>query len=77
MPTPTAVLVTRLQAAADAAIAKMLASRQAPATATLSDIERSARLAGREVEQAIAAALAAESAAEWTAPPVCTECKKK
>jgi len=77
MRTPTALLVTRLQAVAAAAISNMLATRQAPATATLSDIERSARLAGREVEQAIAAALVEESAAEWTAPPVCAACKKK
>lgn len=77
MPTPTALLVTRLEAAADAAIAKMLARRHAPATATLSDIEQSARVAGQEIEQAIAAALVEESAAEWTAPPACATCKKK
>ena len=77
MPTPTALLITRLQAAADAAISNMLATRRPPATASLSDIEQSARLAGREIEQAIAAALVEESAAEWTVPPECADCKKK
>jgi len=64
MPKSDTGLVTHLRVKAEAAIAKAAAARQRPATATLADIERTALSAGREIEQAIAQALADESAAE-------------
>jgi NADH pyrophosphatase NudC (nudix superfamily) len=72
-----AELEARLRAATEAAIAKVLAERQLPAAATLADIERVARSAGQEIEQAIASALAQESAAELAAWPHCPQCGQK
>ena len=66
-----------LRSVAGAAVAKALAERPAPAQATLADIERVARSAGQQVEQAIASALAQESAAELLAWPNCPECGQK
>jgi len=70
-------LEARLRAATEAAIAKVLAERSLPAEATLADIERVARSAGQEIEQAIAGALAQESAAELVAWPHCPHCGQK
>ncbi len=72
-----AELEARLRAAAEAAIAKALAERKAPIEATLADIERVARSAGQEIEQAVATALAQESAAELAAWPNCPQCGQK
>ncbi len=72
-----AELESRLRAAADAALAKVLAERKAPAEATLADIEQVARSAGQQIAQAIASELARESAAEWTAWPTCAQCGQK
>ena len=70
-------LKARLQAAATTAIEKALAKRKLPAEATLADIERCAREAGQEIEQAIATVLAEESAAQPVDAPACPTCKKK
>ena len=72
-----AELAARLRAKAETAIAKALAERKLPADATLADIERSAMSAGRQIEQAIAQALAEESAAEVPAWPNCPACGQK
>jgi len=72
-----AELNARLHAAADAAIAQVLAERKLPADASLADIERVARSAGQQIEQAIAAVLAQESAAAWPAWPNCPQCGQK
>ena len=77
MSDPEAELEVRLQAAAHAAVAKVLAERKAPAEATLADIERAARSAGQQLEQAVASALAQESAAELPAWPNCPQCGQK
>jgi ribosomal protein S27AE len=77
MSNPENELSDRLQAAAQATIAKALAERKLPAEATLADIERVARCAGAEIEQAIARALAQESAAELPAWPNCPRCGQK
>lgn len=77
MPDPDAELKARLRAATDAAIAKVLAERKLPAEATLADIERVALEAGHEIEQAIAEALAQESAASLPAWPNCPQCGQK
>jgi len=77
MSNPEAELEARLMADAKAAIAKALAERPAPAEATLADIERAARRAGQHIEQAIATALAQESAAELTVWPTCPQCGQK
>jgi NADH pyrophosphatase NudC (nudix superfamily) len=77
MSNPETELTDRLQTAANAAIAKALAERKLPAQATLADIERAARSAGAEIEQAIASALAQESAAALPAWPNCPQCGQK
>lgn len=77
MPKSDAELAARLRAKAEAAIAKALAARKLPAEASLADIERTALSAGREIEQAIAQALAEESAAEVPAWPTCPHCGQK
>jgi len=77
MSQPQAELEACLRTAAEAALAKALAERQAPAEATLADIERVARRAGQQIEQAIASALAQESAAELPAWPNCPQCRQK
>ena len=77
MSNPEAELEVRLMSEAKAAIAKALAERQAPAQATLADIERTARSAGQQIEQAVASALAQESAAELPAWPDCPQCGQK
>ncbi len=69
-----AEMEARLRAAANAAIAKVLAERKAPAEATLADIERAALAAGQQIQQAIANALAQEGVAAWVARPVCPQC---
>lgn len=77
MPRSNAELEARLRAKAEAAIAKALAARKLPAEASLADIERTALSAGREIEQAIAQALAEESAAEVPTWPTCPDCGQK
>ena len=77
MPERDAELAARLEAAAKAAIAKVLAERKLPAEATLADIEQAALAAGAELEQAIAAELARESAAALPAWPDCPQCGQK
>ena len=72
-----AELEARLRAAAEAALAKALAERKAPGQATLADIERVARSAGQQIEQAIASALVQESAAELPAWPKCPQCGQR
>jgi hypothetical protein len=72
-----AELKARLRATTDEAIAKVLAERKLPAEATLADIERVALEAGRVIEQAIAEALAQESAAAWAAWPNCPQCGQR
>jgi NADH pyrophosphatase NudC (nudix superfamily) len=72
-----AELRARLHAAADAAIGQVLAERKLPADASLADIERVARTAGQQIEQAIAAALAQESAAALPDWPNCPKCGQK
>ena len=72
-----AELEVHLRAATEAAIAKVLAERKLPAEATLADIERVTLAAGHQIEQAIAAALTQESAAELPAWPICPECGQK
>ena len=72
-----AELAARLEAAAKAAIAKVLAERKSPAEATLADIEQAALAAGAEIQQVIAAELARESAQELPAWPDCPECGQK
>lgn len=77
MPEPEAKLKAFLVAAAEAAVVKALAERALPAQATLADIERVARSAGQQLEQAVATALAQESAAEVSAWPNCPHCGQK
>jgi hypothetical protein len=77
MPDPDAKLEARLRAATEAAIAKVIAERKRPAAATLADIERVALEAGHQLEQAIAEALAQESAAALPAWPHCPQCGQK
>jgi NADH pyrophosphatase NudC (nudix superfamily) len=77
MPETEAELKARLDAAAETAIAQVLAERKLPADASLVDIERVARSAGQQIEQAIAAALAQESAAVLPAWPNCPQCGQK
>ncbi len=77
MSNPETELEARLMAKAKAAIAKALAERKAPAQATLADIERVARGAGQQIEQAMATALAEESAAELPPWPKCPQCGQK
>lgn len=77
MSDPEAELKARLVVAAEAAIAKALAERALPAQAQLADIERVARSAGQQLEQAVARALAQESAAEVSAWPTCPHCGQK
>ncbi len=72
-----AELAARLEAAAKAAIAKLLAERPLPAEATLSEIEQAALAAGAEIQQAIAAELARESAQELPPWPHCPQCGQK
>jgi NADH pyrophosphatase NudC (nudix superfamily) len=70
-------LVARLEVAAKAAIAKALAESPLPAEATLEDIERAALAAGTQIQQAIAAELAQESAAVLPDWPSCPQCGQK
>jgi tRNA(Ile2) C34 agmatinyltransferase TiaS len=72
-----AEIAARLEAAAKAAIAKVLAERKLPAEASLADIEQTALAAGAAIEQAIAAELARESAAVLPAWPNCPQCGQK
>jgi hypothetical protein len=77
MPERDAELVARLEAAAKAAIAKVLAERKLPGEASLADIEQAALAAGAEIQKVIAAELARESAAELPAWPDCPQCGQK
>lgn len=77
MPRPNAELKARLLAEAEAAIEKLLAERVAPGEASLGDIERVALNAGQQIEEAIASALAAESALELPPWPSCPQCGQK
>ena len=77
MPNANAELAARLEAAAKAAIAKVLAERKRPAEASLADIEQAALAAGAEIQQAIAAELAQASATALPAWPDCPACGKK
>jgi DNA repair exonuclease SbcCD ATPase subunit len=77
MPTPNAELKARLMAEAEAAIDQLLATRRAPAEASLADIEREARTASQQIAQAVTSALVAESAAELPTWPNCPQCGRK
>ena len=77
MPERDAELAARLEAAAKAAIAKVLAERKPPAEASLADIEQVALAAGAAIQQAIAAELARESAAALPPWPTCPQCRGK
>lgn len=77
MPTPEAELKARLMTEAAATIDQLLATRKAPAEASLADIEQVARTAGQQLAQAVTAALVAESAAELPAWPQCPMCGRK
>jgi hypothetical protein len=77
MPDRDVELRARLQAEAEAAIEKLLATRKAPAQARLADIEQVVRAAGQQFEQALTAALVAESAAELAPWPTCPQCGQK
>ena len=77
MPRPNAELKARLLAEAEAAIEKLLAERVTPGEASLADIERVALTAGQQLEEAIATALAAESALELPPWPKCPQCQQK
>jgi NADH pyrophosphatase NudC (nudix superfamily) len=77
MPKPNAELKARLQAEAEAAIEELLANRKAPAEASLADIEQVVRTASLNFEQALTAALLAESAAELPAWPACPQCGQR
>jgi hypothetical protein len=68
---------TRLLAEAKAAIAQALAERKVPGPASLADIERVARGAGQQIEQAIAQVLAEGSVAELPPWPKCPACGQK
>jgi hypothetical protein len=70
-------LEAKVRAAVEAAVARALAERKAPGEASLADIERVARRAGQDIEQAIASVLAQESAAELPAWPKCPQCGRK
>lgn len=77
MPEGDAELAARLEVAAKTAIAKVLAERKLPAEATLADIEQAALAGGAEIQQAIAAELARESAAVLPTWPTCPQCGRK
>jgi len=77
MPAKDAELKARLIAEAEAALDKLLAARKAPAEASLAEIEQVARVAGQQLERAVAAELVAESAAELPAWPTCRQCGQK
>ncbi len=77
MPDKNAELKARLKAEAEAAIDQLLASRKAPAQASLADIEQVVRAASQHIEQALTAELLAESAAELPAWPTCPQCGQK
>ena len=77
MPNADAELAARLETAAKAAIAKVLAERKPPAEASLGEIEQAALAAGAEIQQAIAAELAQASAAALPAWPDCPTCGQK
>lgn len=67
----------RLMAHAEAAIDTLLATRKAPAQASLADIEQVVRRAGQQIEQALTAELVAESAAQPPPWPACPQCGGK
>jgi hypothetical protein len=77
MSNPDAELAARLEAAAKTAIAKVLSERKLPAEASLAGIEQAALAAGAEIQQAIAAELAQESAAALPPWPDCPACGQK
>jgi NADH pyrophosphatase NudC (nudix superfamily) len=70
-------LKARLMAEAEAAMDKLLATRQAPTEASLADIEQVARAVGQQLAQAVTAELVSASAAELPAWPNCPECGRK
>lgn len=70
-------LMARLEGVAKTAIATALAESPLPAEARLEDIERVALAAGQQIQQAIAAELAQESAAMLPAWPSCPQCGQK
>ncbi len=74
MSKPDAELAARLEAAAKAAIAKVLAERKRPAEASLAEIEQVALAAGAEIQQAMAAELAQASATALPPWPDCPAC---
>ena len=77
MSKPDTELAARLETAAKTAIAKVLAERKRPAEASLADIEQVALAAGAEIQQAIAAELAQESATALPPWPDCPACGQK
>lgn len=70
-------LKARLMAEAEAAIDTLLATRPAPAQASLADIEQVVRRAGQHIEQALTAELVAESATQPSPWPTCPQCGGK
>lgn len=77
MPERDTELKARLMAEAEAALDNLLASRKAPAEASLADIEQVARAVGQQMAQAVTAELVSASAAELPAWPKCPECGRK
>ncbi len=72
-----AELKARLMAEAEAAIKTLLATRKAPAEASLADIEQVVRRAGQQIEQALTTELVTESAAQLPPWPACPQCGGK
>jgi uncharacterized protein with PIN domain len=70
-------LKARLMAKAEAAIDSVLATRPAPAEASLADIEQVALAASQRVAQAVTEALVGESQAELPPWPTCPACGGK
>ena len=77
MPAKETEMKARLMAEAEAAIDKLLATRPAPAAASLADLEQVVMAAGQQFEQALTAEVVAESAAELPDWPNCPRCGQK
>lgn len=77
MPRYDAELKARLLAEAEAAIEKLLAERVAPEQASLADIERVVRAAGKRLEQTLTTELVNESARQPGPWPTCPQCGGK
>lgn len=77
MPKSNAELKARLMAEAEATIDQVLATRPAPAAASLAEIEQAARAAGQQIAQVVTAELVSASAAELPPWPKCPKCGGK